>query len=468
MFELLQLAFLARDENVDVLRIDVTGQHFAVVQLAQGIAQVVRQALLVLLVGVAFGRRAWIDLVGQTMVNAGQHGRHQQVRVGIGTGNAVFDTHGVRRAGRYAQGHGAVVQTPGRGVRHVELGTKPAVRVDVRAEERHRRRQGLEHTADRVTQRGVLLGILAGEDVLAILVQHRDMDVQTIARLARVRLGHEGGVHLMVVGDVLDQSFEQYRVIAGLQRVSDVVQVHFELRRCTFLDDGVGRDALFLGAFENVLQAVDVFVEVVDQVDLGRLRTFAGNRRAWRLWTAVHVLLVDQVELQFEGGADGQAQLVEFRHDLTQDFPRVGEERLAFDFMHGHQQLRSRALLPRLIGESVGDGIADAVSVADVQAQACAFDGGTVDIQCEKGGRQVDAFLVNLVEAGALNALAAHHTIHICNQKVNVENLRMFLKERVRFVKLNGTRGYRHDATPLLLKISINGGLQAQSIGKPG
>ncbi|AUY35093.1 hypothetical protein EON09_02105 [Pseudomonas soli] len=42
----------------------------------------------------------------------------------------------------------------------------------------------------------------------------------------------------------------------------------------------------------------------------------------------------------------------------------------------------------------------------------------------------------------------------------------MFLKERVRFVKLNGTRGYRHDATPLLLKISIKGGLQPQSIGK--
>jgi hypothetical protein len=31
----------------------------------------------------------------------------------------------------------------------------------------------------------------------------------------------------------------------------------------------------------------------------------------------------------------------------------------------------------------------------------------------------------------------------------------MFLKERVRFIKLNGTRGYRHDATPFLLKISI-------------
>src|SRR5690606_31173727 len=43
--ELLQLGFLARDEDVDVVRADVLVQHFAVVQLAQGIAQVVRQAL---------------------------------------------------------------------------------------------------------------------------------------------------------------------------------------------------------------------------------------------------------------------------------------------------------------------------------------------------------------------------------------------------------------------------------------
>src|SRR5690606_40931078 len=56
-----------------------------------------------------------------------------------------------------------------------------------------------------------------------------------------------------------------------------------ELRRRALLDDGVGGDALFLGALEDVLQAVDVFVEVVDQVDLGRMRAFAGGRRAWRL-----------------------------------------------------------------------------------------------------------------------------------------------------------------------------------------
>lgn len=47
-----------------------------------------------------------------------------------------------------------------------------------------------------------------------------------------------------------------------------------------------------------------------------------------------------------------------------------------------------------------------------------------------------------------VDALAAHHTIHICNKKVDELDLGMFLEERVRFVKLNGTRGYRHDATP--------------------
>jgi len=133
----------------------------------------------------------------------------------------------------------------------------------------------------------VLLGIFAGEDVLAVLVEDRDVHVQPVARLVRVRLGHEGGVHLMVVGDVLHQALEQQRVVAGLDRVGDVVQVDLELRRGAFLDDGIGRDALLLGAFEDVLQAFGVFVEVVDQVDLGRMRTLARQRRQWRLRATV-------------------------------------------------------------------------------------------------------------------------------------------------------------------------------------
>ncbi|MNQ56673.1 hypothetical protein D3C85_708030 [compost metagenome] len=162
--------------------------------------------------------------------------------------------------------------------------------------------------------------------------------------------------------------------------------------------------------------------------------------------TTVHVVLVDQVELQFERGADGQAHVVELAHDIGQHFTRVGEEWLAFDFVHGHQQLRGRALLPWLDAEGAGDRVADPVGIADVQTQAGAFHRGTIDVQSKQRRRQVDAFLVNLMKTGAFDALTAHHTVHIRNQKVDVQNLRIFLKECVCFVELNGTQRDRHDA----------------------
>jgi hypothetical protein len=93
---------------------------------------------------------------------------------------------------------------------------------------------------------------------------------------------------------------------------------------------------LLFRTFQNVLEAVDVFVEVVDQVNLGRMRALAGDRRARRLWATVHVLLVDQVELQFERGADGQTHLVELGNNLTQNFTGIREERFTFKFVHGH------------------------------------------------------------------------------------------------------------------------------------
>ncbi|MNP46472.1 hypothetical protein D3C76_1404710 [compost metagenome] len=134
--------------------------------------------------------------------------------------------------------------------------------------------------------------------------------------------------------------------------------------------------------------------------------------------------------------------------------------------MHGHQQLRGRALLPGFHGQGVGDGVADAIGIADVQAQAGALDGGTGDVEGEQRGGEVDAFLEYLGQVGALYALAAHHTIHVCNKKVDELDLGVFLQELGRFGDRNGTRGYRHDATPLLLKISITRGLGCESIRK--
>ncbi len=84
-------------------------------------------------------------------------------------------------------------------------------------------RHAIGGAADRMAQCGVLLGILAGEDVVAVLVEQRDVHVQSVPSLARIGLGHEGGVHLVVVGDVLDQALEQHRIVAGLHRVGDVM-----------------------------------------------------------------------------------------------------------------------------------------------------------------------------------------------------------------------------------------------------
>ena len=205
------------------------------------------------------------------------------------------------------------------------------------------------------------------------------------------------------------------------------MEVDLELRRRAFLDDGIGWNALFLGAFEDVLQAVDVFIQIIDQIDLGRVWALAGDRRAWRLRATIDVLLIDQIELQLEGGADGQAQLVKLAHHLAQHFARVGEERHAIAFVHGHQQLRGGALLPRLGGQSVGNGETDAVRVADVHAQPGAFHRDAIDVEGEQRGWQVDAFFVHLVQACTFDALAAHHAIHVCNQQVDVQDLRVFL-----------------------------------------
>ncbi|MNQ77905.1 hypothetical protein D3C85_927980 [compost metagenome] len=133
--------------------------------------------------------------------------------------------------------------------------------------------------------------------------------------------------------------------------------------------------------------------------------------------------------------------------------------------MHGHQQLRGGTLLPGFDAEGAGNRVADPVAVADVQAKTGTFHGRAIDVQGEQGGRQVDAFLVDLVQTGAFDALAAHHAVHVRNQQVDIQNFGVFLKECVRFTELNGTQGYRHVGRPIV-KNNMHCLSRAQSIRK--
>jgi hypothetical protein len=61
------------------------------------------------------------------------------------------------------------------------------------------------------------------------------------------------------------------------------------------------------------------------------------KQTAWWLRTTVHVLLVDQVgHSKLKERREWSGQFVE--HHISQHFTRVSE-RLAFEFVHGHQQL---------------------------------------------------------------------------------------------------------------------------------
>ena len=75
---------------------------------------------------------------------------------------------------------------------------------------------------------------------------------------------------------------------------------------------------------------------------------------------------------------------------LSERGETVPPPQLAFQLVHGHQQLRGGALLPGFHGEGVGDGVADAIRVANVQAEAGAFDGGAGDVEGEERSGEVD------------------------------------------------------------------------------
>ena len=102
------------------------------------------------------------------------------------------------------------------------------------------------------------------KNIVAVLIKHRDMYVQTVTRLVGIRFSHERGVHFMVVGDVFNHALEQQGVIASFDRVGNMVQVDLKLCRRAFFHNGVGGNVLFFGRFQHVLKTIGVFVQVVN------------------------------------------------------------------------------------------------------------------------------------------------------------------------------------------------------------
>ena len=95
------------------------------------------------------------------------------------------------------------------------------------------------------------------------------MDVQSAAALFLERLGHEGRDHAVLACRRLDDAFQQYRVIAGQDRIVDMPQVNLELARRIFGDRGLRRNVLCLAPVVYIIQECLDLPEVVVALYLG-------------------------------------------------------------------------------------------------------------------------------------------------------------------------------------------------------
>ncbi|MNP06881.1 hypothetical protein D3C76_988820 [compost metagenome] len=55
------------------------------------------------------------------------------------------------------------------------------------------------------------------------------MHVHATAGVLFIRLGHEGGLHVVFFCHHADQAFQRQRMVAGLQHVVGMVQIDFKL-----------------------------------------------------------------------------------------------------------------------------------------------------------------------------------------------------------------------------------------------
>ena len=116
----------------------------------------------------------------------------------------------LRIGARHAKPGGAVVAAPMHVDRRVAVGIQPPVGVDVRGEQRHRRRDELLQAGDEGVEERRVLAVRLGKQIPAGFdVDDALMQVHGAAGLVLHRLCHEGGVHLVAERRLADRPRER-------------------------------------------------------------------------------------------------------------------------------------------------------------------------------------------------------------------------------------------------------------------
>ena len=276
-------------------------------------------ALLEQVVGVALLRLARVDLVADAVEAGAQERRDRQVRVAGGVDAAVLEA----AAGGDAHRRGAVLPAPVLVDRGPEAGVPhAAVGVDRRVAHAHQRVEVLQQAAEEVARR---LGELRGafrvvEDVLALVVDEREVVVVPVRAHARERLRHEGRQEPVLAADRRADLAVGRDVVRGADRAVEA-EVELELAGRVLVVAVAHVEAQRLPVLDHVHEHRTELLELVDVVAV-RLRDALGRLAGLRLLEPHHLGLDADQELQPE-------LLLEVVRDPLEVLARVGVEQLA-------------------------------------------------------------------------------------------------------------------------------------------
>ncbi len=375
-------------------------------------------------------------------MDARQHRRQHQIGIGVGPGRAVLDAPGGAGTAGHAQGHGAVVVAPAGLLRHPARRRQAAEAVGVGRPDRHRLRHGRRQAADGPAQLPAAGLAAVVEDVGALRIQQRQVDVGAAGGKGAERAGHEGRRQPVAGGDPLHRPLQQQGVVAGGEDVGAVIEVDLELRRRVFHRRHLGGDVLLAAGGDDGLQHRCPGVELRHQIDLRRRRPLAAGGGAGG--QGAPALLFHQVELQLEGHIRPQAQRLQPGGHGGEDVARVQPPGPAAAVAHGEQHLRPLRPRPGHRRQRSRHRVAGIVRIAVGGAHAGALDVVAQHVHGVGGPRQRHTLAVELVEGGDVEALAARHAADIRHHGVDPAHLRMARQEGRRFAGAGRRGGGAH------------------------
>ena len=364
------------------------------------------------------------------MVDRAEQGGGSQVGVGIGAADAVFDMPGRRRAAGHAQAHGTVVDAPGRCQWRIAVGLEAPVGIGVGTEQQQRIEQRVEHAAHPLAQQWRAGRVGAGEQVVALGVGQAHVQVHAGAGQLGERLGHEAGLHAVLVRHALDDALVAHGLVHGQQGVA-VLQGDFHLARGVFGNRRARRNVLGLaGGVEVGEEGFELF-QFTQAIDLRASRSPAVGVKC-RLRPAVAVaFLVEQVKLQLAGHHRVETIGLERLDHPQQDMARVGVGGgQALLGVHADLHRRGRHLPPRQAHQAAFEGIGAAVDIADVPDQPGVFHVVAVQGQAKDGAGQGPAALVDRQQFLAVQQLAARYAVGVEDEQLDHFDIGIGVQER--------------------------------------